>query len=100
MRKIVHHLRRQPEHVKVKILYVSLAACLVAMLVLWGLSWSNNANTAARKAKSSAGTSPFAMIKEIFTGTTVPKFSDSAASLQGLQAGSAAPASTGNQYPQ
>ena len=64
MRKIIHHLRRQPEDVRTHVLHLSTAVCGVILVLLWVYSLGTgltSSDTGAQFSKEVA--EPFSALK-------------------------------------
>lgn len=67
MRKIIHHVRRQPEGIKRKILHVSTGVFAVLLFALWVVSLGRNFNSEPPKTVSE-NASPFQALKANILG--------------------------------
>lgn len=63
MRKIIHHIRRQPEHVKKHILHVLTAVFAVVLVLLWVYSLGTNFADTSTQAKMDEDLKPFSALK-------------------------------------
>jgi hypothetical protein len=64
MRKIIHHLRRKPEHVRRHILHVLTIAFGVILISLWVYSLGSNLSDPDTQAKMKDDLAPFSVIKD------------------------------------
>ena len=68
MKKIIHHLRRQPEKVKRHILHVSTAVAGIILLLLWIYSLGANLTNPDTQAKINNDIKPFSALKSNLIG--------------------------------
>ncbi|HWA32354.1 MAG TPA: hypothetical protein VG694_02805 [Candidatus Paceibacterota bacterium] len=65
MKKIIHHIRKQPEHIRVKILYILTGISLLLLFVAWAHSFGVNVQQTAKSEKQlGENISPFAVLKD------------------------------------
>ncbi len=66
MRRIIHHLRRQPEELRRQILYifVFLAGIILVSLWVWSLGSSSNETEIETGTDRAANPNPFSVIKD------------------------------------
>lgn len=64
MKKIIHHIRKQPEEVRRHILNVLIAACAVILFLLWVYSLGTNLTNPDNQAKMSQDLKPFSTLKD------------------------------------
>jgi hypothetical protein len=67
MRKIIHHLRRQPEEVRRHILHIIIFVLAVIMLILWGFSLGKNLANPDTEARMKQDLQPFSALKDSIT---------------------------------
>ena len=63
MRKIIHHIRRQPEHIKKHILHILTAVFAVVLVLLWVYSLGTNFTDTSTQAKMDQDLKPFSALK-------------------------------------
>ncbi|MFZ3011712.1 MAG: hypothetical protein WA060_01800 [Minisyncoccia bacterium] len=63
MRKIIHHIRRQPDHVKKHILHIFTAVSAVVLVLLWVYSLGTNFTDTSTEAKVDEDLKPFSALK-------------------------------------
>lgn len=63
MKKIIHHLRRQPEEVRRHILHIVTIALAVILLMLWVYSLGTNFTNSDLEIKEEEGLGPFSVLK-------------------------------------
>jgi hypothetical protein len=68
MRKIIHHLRRQPEHVRRHVLHISTIIAGVILILLWVYSLGANFNNPDIEAKMSNDLEPLSALKDNIVG--------------------------------
>ncbi len=68
MRKIIHHLRRQPEAIKKHILHVMTIILAIILLLLWIYSLGRNLASSDTQAKISNDVKPFTALKDGLIG--------------------------------
>jgi hypothetical protein len=64
MRKIIHHLRKQPEHIKMHILHASTVVAGIVLMMLWVYSLGTNLTDNDTQAKIKQQASPISAFKE------------------------------------
>lgn len=64
MKKIIHHIRKQPEHIKRHILHVVILVCAVILFMLWIYSLGTTLTNADMQAKTMQDLKPFSMLKD------------------------------------
>jgi len=64
MRNIIHHVRRQPEHVRRNILHIFIIACAVILVLLWIYSLGNALTSPDNQAKVTQDMKPFSALKD------------------------------------
>jgi len=67
MRKIIHHVRKQPEHIKRHILHVSIVICAVILFFLWVYSLGTNFTSTDTQVKIGQDLKPFSILKDNIT---------------------------------
>lgn len=68
MKKIIHHIRKQPEHIKRYILHIVIFVCAVVLFLFWISSFGTtfpNVDTQAKKVIQDL--KPFSIIKDSAT---------------------------------
>jgi hypothetical protein len=68
MKKIIHHIRRQPEKVRRHILHVSILACGAVLVSLWIYTLGTNFASPDTQAKFSQDLKPFSALKDNMIG--------------------------------
>ncbi|MEK7128324.1 MAG: hypothetical protein AAB933_02065 [Patescibacteria group bacterium] len=68
MRKIIHHIRRQPEETRRHILHVLTICFAIALLLLWIYSLGTNLANPDTQAKINNDLKPFAALKDGLVG--------------------------------
>lgn len=63
MRKIIHHLRRQPEHVRRNVLHVATLGFGAILVVLWVFSLGRNLTSSETKSQLSDDLKPLSSLK-------------------------------------
>ena len=64
MQRIIHHIRRQPEHVRTHILHVLVLVCGIILALLWIYSLGTTLTSADTQNKVSQDLKPFALLKD------------------------------------
>lgn len=64
MRKIIHHIRRQPEEIKRHILHVLTIVCGIILLSLWIYSLGTNLSEISTEIKAGADLKPLSVLKD------------------------------------
>ncbi|OGI57618.1 hypothetical protein A3B85_02480 [Candidatus Nomurabacteria bacterium RIFCSPHIGHO2_02_FULL_37_13] len=64
MKKIIHHLRKQPEQVRRHILHISIIIAGIIMLSLWVYSLGENFSNADTQKKLEQNLKPFSILKD------------------------------------
>jgi len=67
MKRIIHHLRRQPEEIKRHILHVSIIIFGVILLSLWVYSLGENFSSADTQEKVGNNLEPLSVLKDNLT---------------------------------
>jgi len=71
MRKIIHHLRRQPEEVRRHILHIVIFALAIIMIILWIFSLEKSLTNPDTQAKMKQDLQPFSVLKDnLVNGST------------------------------
>lgn len=63
MEKIIHHMRRQPEHIRRHILHVMIVIFAVILFFLWTYSLGTNLTNPDTQAKINNDLKPFSALK-------------------------------------
>ena len=63
MKKIIHHLRKQPEHIKRHVLHVVTVVAGVALLSIWVYSLGGNLNNVPAKSDIKESLAPLSVLK-------------------------------------
>lgn len=64
MRKIIHHLRKQPEEVRRHILHILIFIATVIMIILWVFSLGKNLANPDTQVKIKQDLTPFSVLKD------------------------------------
>ncbi len=64
MRKIIHHLRKQPEDVRRHILHIVIFVIAAVLLVLWGYSLGRNFSSPETHIQIKQDLQPFSLLKD------------------------------------
>ncbi len=64
MKKVIHHIRRQPEHIKRLILHVLIIAFAFILILLWIYSLGANVASQETQTKMSQDLKPFSVLKD------------------------------------
>ena len=67
MKKIIHHIRKQPEHIKRHILHLTILACAAVLFMFWVYSLGTTLTDADTQAKMSQDLKPFSILKDNIT---------------------------------
>lgn len=68
MKKIIHHLRRQPEDVRTHILHITTIGASVVLVLLWIFSLGTNISDPETQTKAKQDLQPFAVLKDNLVG--------------------------------
>jgi len=68
MRKIIHHIRRQPEQVRRHILHVSTFIAGIILILLWIYSLGTSFSNPETEAKVNSDLKPFSALKDNLIG--------------------------------
>ena len=68
MKKIIHHIRKQPEHVKRHILHVLTMAFAVVLVLLWIYSLGTDLANSNIQVKIKRDLKPFSVLKDNIIG--------------------------------
>lgn len=64
MRKIIHHLRKQPEEVRRHILHIVMFVLVVILIFLWVVSLSKNLSDSDTQTRMKQDLEPFSALKD------------------------------------
>ncbi len=64
MKKIIHHLRRQPEEVRRHILHILTIIAGIILLMLWVYSLGTNFSSTETQVKAKEELKPFSVLKD------------------------------------
>jgi len=64
MRKLIHHLRRQPEEVRRHVLHIVTFALAIIMIILWIFSLGKSLANPDTQTKIKQDLSPFSVLKD------------------------------------
>ncbi len=68
MKKIIHHLRKQPEHIKRSILHIATIACGAILVLLWIYSLGTNLTSPKIQTKVNQDLAPLSALKDNMIG--------------------------------
>ena len=68
MKRVIHHIRKQPEHVRRHILHVSVIVCGVVLILLWIYSLGTNLASPDMREKINEDLKPFSALKDNMIG--------------------------------
>ncbi|MFA6257549.1 MAG: hypothetical protein WC671_00880 [Candidatus Paceibacterota bacterium] len=68
MRKAIHHIRKQPEHIKRHILHIAIIICAVILFLFWIYSLGTTLTNIDTRAKISQDLKPLSILKDNLTG--------------------------------
>lgn len=68
MRKLFHHVRRQPEEVRRHILHITTIAFAIILFLLWVLSLGRTLTSKSERAETEEKASPLSALKANFVG--------------------------------
>lgn len=68
MKKIIHHIRRKPEHVRRHILHVATMIAAIILIILWMFSLGHTLSNPDTQAKVSNDLKPFSALKDNLVG--------------------------------
>jgi hypothetical protein len=68
MKKIIHHLRKQPEHVRTHVLHVSTLAAAFILVVLWVYSFGQNLTGPETTTQLKKDLQPLSVLKDNLVG--------------------------------
>lgn len=68
MKKIIHHLRKQPEQVRIHILHVLTIGASIILMVLWVYSLGKNLTSSETQVKIEKDLKPFSVLKDNLIG--------------------------------
>jgi UPF0716 family protein affecting phage T7 exclusion len=63
MKKIIHHLRKQPEDVRRHILHIVVFIIAAVLLILWGFSLGKSFSSPSTKEQVKQDLQPFSLLK-------------------------------------
>ena len=64
MRKIIHHLRKQPEDTRRHILHIVIFVIAIVLIILWSYSLGHTFSSTKTKAKIKQDLQPFSLLKD------------------------------------
>ena len=64
MKRVFHHIRKQPEEIRRHILHVFIVACAAILISLWVYSLGANIANSNTQAKISQDMKPFSVLKD------------------------------------
>ncbi len=68
MRKIIHHLRKQPEEHRRHILHITIVIVAIIMIILWTYSLGKSIASPDTKIKMKQDLQPFSVLKDNIVG--------------------------------
>ena len=67
MKKIIHHIRKQPEHIKRHILHITIIICAIILFLFWIYSLGTTLTNSDTQTKMSQDLKPFSILKDNIT---------------------------------
>lgn len=67
MKKIIHHVRKQPEHIKRHILHVSIIICAIVLFLFWIYSLGTTLTNSETQVKINQDLKPLSILKDNIT---------------------------------
>ena len=64
MKKIIHHLRKQPEEVRRHILHIVMFVLIIILILLWVVSLGNNLSDSDTQVRMKQDLEPFSTLKD------------------------------------
>jgi hypothetical protein len=64
MKRIIHHIRKQPERVRLHILHIFTATCAIILVLLWIYSLGTNVTNGQTQANIGQDLKPFSALKD------------------------------------
>ncbi|MFA5095093.1 MAG: hypothetical protein WC447_00290 [Candidatus Paceibacterota bacterium] len=64
MKKIIHHLRRQPEEVRRHVLHITIFVVAIIMIMLWIFSLGRSLSNSDTQTKIKQDLQPFSILKD------------------------------------
>lgn len=64
MKKVIHHIRKQPEHIKRHILYIMIIIFAVILFIFWIYSLGTTLTNTNTRENLSQDLKPFSLIKD------------------------------------
>lgn len=68
MKKIIHHIRKQPEHIKRHILHITIIICAVILFLFWIYSLGTTLTNTETQVKINQDLKPLSILKDNITG--------------------------------
>jgi hypothetical protein len=68
MKKIIHHIRKQPEHIKRHILHIAIVVCAVILFLFWVYSLGTTLTNKETQVKINQDLKPLSILKDNITG--------------------------------
>lgn len=68
MKKIIHHIRKQPEHIKRHILHISILICAIILFLFWIYSLGTNFMNTDTQTKITQDLKPLSALKNNLIG--------------------------------
>ncbi len=68
MKKMIHHLRKQPEEVRRHVLHIIIFAFAIIMVILWVYSLGRNFSNPDTQTRMQQDLKPFSTLKDNITG--------------------------------
>lgn len=68
MKKIIHHLRRQPEEVRRHILHITIFIAAIVMIMLWIFTLGKSLSNPDTQTKIKQDLQPFSVLKDNIVG--------------------------------
>lgn len=67
MKRVIHHIRKQPEHVKRHILHIMIVICAVVLFSFWIFSLGKTFSDSGAQLQMKQDLKPFSLIKDNIT---------------------------------
>ncbi|MDD5721487.1 MAG: hypothetical protein PHT16_03535 [Candidatus Pacebacteria bacterium] len=67
MKRVIHHIRKQPEHIKRHILHITIIICAIVLFLFWIYSLGTNLTDTDTQTKMLQDLKPFSILKDDIT---------------------------------
>jgi hypothetical protein len=68
MKRVIHHIRKQPEHIKRHILHIATIICAVILFLFWIYSLGTTLTNTETQVKINQDLKPLSILKDNITG--------------------------------